>query len=222
MTTLEARLDKDQVREVYRGLAPIYDFWADITEVRARSRALELAAVRDGEAILEVAVGTGLAFIELVRQNPSGTTTGLDLTPAMLAKAESRMARAGLPGRYELSIGDATELPFPDASFDLVLNNYMFDLLPEADFGTVLAEFHRVLRPGGRMVLVNMAQGEAWQHQLYDRLYQLSPRLVGGCRGVAMEASVAAAGFGNVQRELSVQVGLPSEVILALRGDSRV
>ncbi len=217
MTPLEARLDKDAVRDVYEGLAPIYDFWADITEVRARSRALELAAVRDGEAILEVAVGTGLAFIELVRQNPTGTTTGLDLTPAMLARAESRMSAAKLPGNYALSVGDATALPFADASFDLLLNNYMFDLLAERDFATVLAEFRRVLRPGGRLVLVNMAQGEAWQHRLYDGLYQLSPRLMGGCRGVAMAEHVRAAGFSEVSRELTVQVGFPSEVIVATR-----
>lgn len=217
MSTLEARLDKDDVRDVYRGLAPIYDFWADITEVRARTRALELAAVRDGEAILEVAVGTGLAFIELVRQNPSGTTTGLDLTPAMLARAESRMAAAKLPGQHSLAVGDATALPFADASFDLLLNNYMFDLMPERDFAVALAEFRRVLRPGGRLVLVNMAQGEAWPHRLYDGLYRLSPRLMGGCRGVALEAPVRAAGFTDVSRELTVQVGFPSEVIIATR-----
>ncbi len=218
MTTLEARLDKDAVRDVYRGLAPIYDFWADITEVRARTRALELAAVRDGEAILEVAVGTGLAFIELVRQNPTGTTTGIDLTPAMLARAQSRLAAAKLPGNYTLSEGDATALPFADGSFDLLLNSYMFDLLPEQDFATVLAEFRRVLRPGGRLVLVNMAQGAAWQHRLYDRLYQLSPRLMGGCRGVALEEHVRAAGFSDVSLNLTVQAGFPSEIIHARKG----
>ena len=221
MTTLEAGLDKGQVQSVYTGLAPVYDFWANITEVRARARALEVAAVVDGESVLEVAVGTGLAFVELVRRNVSGTTTGVDLTPAMLARAQARLARAALPGKFTLSPGDAYALPFADASFHLLLNNYMFDLLPEGDFPTVLAEMLRVLRPGGRLVLVNMAQGERWQHRLFENLYRWSPRLMGGCRGVEMLAPVEAAGFVRVHREVTVQAGFPSEVIIAYKESSR-
>ena len=216
-----ALLDKSAVREVYTSLAPMYDTWAALTEVRARVSALQLAAVKDGEHVLEVAVGTGLAFEELVRANPGGLTEGVDLTAAMLAKAQARVAGVDA-SRWRLSVGDAYALPFRDASFDLVLNNYMFDLLPEGDFAQVLGEMHRVLRPGGRLVLVNMAQGGRWWHRALDNAYRLAPRLMGGCRGVTMAPHVATTGFVAVREHRVVQCGFPSEVIHAERATGGV
>jgi len=114
-------------------------------------------------------------------------------------------------------VGDAYALKFLDASFDVLINNFMFDLLPEADFGLVLAEFRRVLRPNGRLVLVNMAKGDSLQHKLWDAIYRIHPSLMGGCRGVALSASVAQAGFTKLQRDLVSQCGFPSEIIRANR-----
>jgi ubiquinone/menaquinone biosynthesis C-methylase UbiE len=210
---LEAGVDQAQVPGIYSRIAPVYDLWAAMTESRARRRALELSAIRDGESVLEVAVGTGLAFEEVMRKNPSGRNVGVDLTEAMLERARRRAAKVG--GAFELRRGDAHRLEFPDATFDLVLNSYMFDLLPEADFLPVLREFRRVLRPGGRLVLVNMAVGERWHQRLYEALYRLRPSLMGGCRGVALEPCVREAGFTGVHRESVSQLGFPSEVLRA-------
>ncbi len=210
-----ARLDRSQVTGVYTRLAPMYDLWAGLTEARARRACLERAHVRDGESVLEVAVGTGLTFAEILRANPSGRNVGIDLTPAMLERARSRIAR--LPGgdRAELSVGDAYALPFPDATFDLVVNNYMFDLLPEDDFATVLAGFRRVLRPGGRLVLVNMTRGEGLAQRFYDWVYQVRPALIGGCRGVFLEPHLRAAGLERIERGTVMQWGFSSEVLSA-------
>src|SRR4029453_446611 len=123
-----------------------------------------LAHVSDGEAVLEVAVGTGQVFEQVLRANPSGRNVGIDLTPQMLDRARRRAAGTGVP--HELAVGDAHHLDFADSSFDLVLNSFMFDLLPEKDFAPVLSEFRRVLRPGGRLVVVNMAQGTRWHERL--------------------------------------------------------
>ncbi len=212
---LDARVGQTEIPAVYSRLAPMYDFWAEMTEARARRRCLDLAAVRDGEDVLEVAVGTGGLFAEIVRANPHGRTEGVDLTPEMLARARAKVGR--LPGRHSLTIADATALPFADASFDLVVNNYMFDLMPESLFAPVLAQFRRVLRPGGRLVLVNMAQTGALLLRAYELIYRLAPRMMGGCRGVRMEPFVRAAGFANVAVERVSQVGFPSEVIHARR-----
>lgn len=212
-----ALLDKAAVRAVYERLAPVYDAWAWLTESRARAACLEFAQVRDGEAVLEVAVGTGLTFAELLARNPSGRTEGIDLTAGMLRRAEARARRHGR-GSYRLALGDAYALDFADASFDLVVNNYMFDLLPEEDFPRVLGEFRRVLRPGGRMVLVNMAQGERPQHRLAEAVYRFNPALMGGCRGVTLDPFVRAAGFVMRRREVVVQLTFPSEVMVAARG----
>lgn len=93
----------------------------------------------------------------------------------------------------------------------------MFDLLPEEDFPRVLAEFRRVLRPGGRLVLVNMTKGERPQHRLAEAVHRFNPALMGGCRGVALEPFVRAAGFEVVRREVAVQLTFPSEIISASR-----
>ena len=148
----EARLDKSKVPDTYRRIASLYDTWARLTESKARERCLAMAAIRDGESVLEVAVGTGLAFERILEANPSGRNEGVDLTDAMLARAQRRVSGAGHTN-YRLRVGDAYALDFADDSFDVLINNYMFDLLPESDFPRVLRGFHRVLRPGGRLLM---------------------------------------------------------------------
>ncbi len=211
-----ARVAAAQIPRVYSRVAPVYDLWGHLTESNARARALALAAVRDGEDVLEVAVGTGLAFEQLVRANPRGRTEGVDVTEAMMARAAGKVR--DLPGTHPLTLADARALPFADASFDLLLNNYMFDLLPEADFEVVLAQMRRVLRTAGRLVLVNMAVPAARRHALYLWLYRRAPELMGGCRPVALAPHLERAGFAVITREYVSQLGFPSEVILALPG----
>ncbi len=208
----EARLSKSRVADVYRRIAPTYDLWGRLTESRARDRCLELAAIQNGEHVLEVAVGTGLAFEKILGLNPDGRNEGIDLTPAMLARAKEKAARSG-HANYRLRVGDAYRLEYPDGSFDVVVNNYMFDLLPERDFPVVLAEFRRVLRPGGRLAMVNMAHGERWYNGLWPRVYRINPALLGGCRGVSLLAALSAAGFVNTRREYLSQMTFPSEVV---------
>jgi len=115
-------------------------------EPRAPPRA-RAGRVRDGEAVLEVAVGTGLLFADVLRQNPHGRNEGIDLTEAMLDRARAKAERSGATN-WQLRVGDAYRLDVADASFDVVVNSYLFDLLPEPDFPTVLGELHRALRPG--------------------------------------------------------------------------
>jgi ubiquinone/menaquinone biosynthesis C-methylase UbiE len=214
MSIATAKLGKPEVVDVYTGTAPLYDIWGVLTETHARERALALANIQDGESILEVAVGTGLTFEGILRANPNGENVGVDLTPAMLAKAKSRAAKTGKKN-YQLQVGDAYGLDFPDAHFDLLMNNYMFDLLPEKDFMAVLTEFKRVLKPNGRIVLVNMTQGEKWYQRFWETVYRINPRLLGGCRGVLVSAILEKAGFKNIRREFISQLGFPSEIITA-------
>ena len=209
---LEAKLDKNRVAEVYRRIAPTYDLWAWLTETKARDRCLEIAAIQDGEDVLEVAVGTGLAFEKILASNPSGRNEGIDLTEAMLARARKKARRSGSQN-YHLQVGDAYDLDFPDESFDVLINNYMFDLLPERDFSTVLAEFRRVLRPGGRLAMVNMTQGVRWYNGTWERAYRINPALLGGCRGVTLLPLLTECGFSQTSREYVSQMTFPSEIV---------
>lgn len=211
----DARIKKEDVPDVYGKIAPIYDIWAWLTEKNARNRCLELAAIRDGENVLEVAVGTGLAFVKILEANPSGHNEGIDLTSAMLALAERRVLQTGY-GSYRLRVGDAYDLPFPDDSFDVLVNNYMFDLLPERDFEVVLEEFKRVLRPGGRLAMVNMTHGKRWYNGIWNRLYQVSPALLGGCRSISLLPLLQQCGFRETTREYISQFTFPSEVVFGI------
>jgi ubiquinone/menaquinone biosynthesis C-methylase UbiE len=212
---LDAKIKKERVPDVYSRVAPLYDIWGWLTERDARQRCLRLAAVRDGEDVLEVAVGTGLAFVKILEANPSGHNEGIDLTSAMLMRAEKKAAQSGVDG-YRLRVGDAYELPFPNDRFDVLVNNYMFDLLPERDFPIVLEEFKRVLRPGGRLAMVNMTHGEHWYNGIWARLYRINPAILGGCRPVSLLPLVEQSGFQNTAREFYSQFTFPSEVVFGI------
>ena len=185
-------------------------------ESRARQRCLELAAIRNGESVLEVAVGTGILFEKILHRNPDGRNEGIDLTPEMLARARERAMKSGISG-YKLNTGDAYQLQYADNTFDIVLNNYMFDLIPEQDFPVILGEFSRVLRHDGRLVLANMTKGQRWFDTIWGWLYRLRPSLLGGCRGVELESYVADAGFKKIQREYISQLFFPTEVIRGIK-----
>jgi ubiquinone/menaquinone biosynthesis C-methylase UbiE len=201
------------VRDVYNRYSSVYDLWGANTEGQARKRGIELAAIRDGESVLDVATGTGLILAELARRNPNGLCAGIDISEGMLAKAREKIAQSA--GKVELKIGSAYAIPYPDQTFDLLTNGYMFDLMPFEAMPAILAEFRRVLKPTGRVVLTNMTVGERPGSQVYESVYKLSPALLGGCRGVRMAEALERAGFCVVTREYCQQMLFPSEVILA-------
>lgn len=207
-----ARLPRAAVPRHYTWIAPVHDLLAMRVEARARRLGLAWAAVEDGEAVLEVAVGTGLSLPALLAATPSGHVVGVDVTPAMRWRARRRARQSGYTN-WAIVPGDAYALPFPDAAFDVVISSYLFDLLPEADFERVLGEFGRVLRPGGRLVLVNMTLGPRWYHRLWEGLYRLAPPLLGGCRGVRVAPALAAGGFTGVRRAFVSQRTFPSEIL---------
>ena len=209
---LDARIKKSDVPKIYKKVASVYDLWGQLTESKARKRCLELADIRDGESVLEVAVGTGLAFVEILGLNPTGKNEGIDLTEEMLSRAEEKAKTLGA-SNYNLNTGDAYNLQYPDNSFDVVINNYMFDLLPEDDFSAVLTEFKRVLRPDGRLVMVNMTKPEHWYNSVWEMVYRMNPAWVGGCRGVFLSPYLESVGFVDVRREFISQMTFPSEVV---------
>ena len=211
-----ARMPQSAVPYVYTAIAPTHDWLAVWVEAQARAFGLHQLNVRNGEQVLEVAMGTGLSVPALVRANPDGWTEGLDRTPAMLRKAARRMRNAP-HRRFGLRLGDAYDLPYPDNTFDALLNSYMFDMLPVADFVPVLREFRRVLKPGGRCVCINMTVPTHWTERLWDTIYALWPPLLGGCRGVAIAPFMQDAGFVEVRRTRIVQRTFPSEVVVGHR-----
>ncbi len=211
---LDARVSQKDIGRVYDRISKVYDIWGRLTESRARNRAIELTGIEDGQNILEVAVGTGLAFYEIVKRNPHGQNSGIDLSRGMLEKAKNRLKKLSA-ANYSLAIGTAFDLPAQTESVGVLVNNYMFDLIPYNEMDKVIDEFWRVLKRGGKLVLVNMTEGETLGSRVYDFIYRLSPRAMGGCRGVRLKDGLEQHGFSVETREYHQQMLFPSEVILA-------
>ena len=218
---MDAKVSQSEIPGVYDSLSKTYDIWGKLAETKARNRALELADIQDGQKILEVAVGTGLAFYEIVKKNPGGTNIGIDISPGMLGQAEKRL-RSLAGANYQLKIGNAFKIEAEAQQFDLLVNGYMFDLIAFDAMDRVLREFRRVLKKGGRLILVNMTPGETVGSGIYRWIYRLSPKLFGGCRGVRLSEKLQQNGFKVITREYHQQLLFPSEVILALKSEGNV
>jgi ubiquinone/menaquinone biosynthesis C-methylase UbiE len=210
-------LTPQRVKRAYDRRSWLYSKLVAPHEWPLHLQAIEAAQVTPGERVLEVAVGPGRAAAELARLVGGDTTlAGVDLSTGMLELAQKHLRSKGI-GNVELRQGDARRLPYPDAGFDLLYNAYMLDLIALADMPAVLGEFHRVLAPGGRLVLLNMSKPTD-ETTRRERIYAAAPaslalNLGGGCRPVLMEGPVRAAGFVDVSRTF-VGGGFPSEIVV--------
>ena len=125
---------------------------------------IELSEVCRNDTVLDVACGPGIVACEFARH--AGHVTGIDITPAMIAQAEKRQREQNLVN-LTWAIGDADPLPCADNSFSLVITRYSFHhlLAPEK----ALSEMIRVCRPGGRVMVADVAM-ESAKSESYDRL----------------------------------------------------
>ena len=141
--------------------AHLYDlFVALLTLGRAgalRDRTIEMAGIAPSEDVLEVGCGTGeVAMRAKVRAGATGAVAGIDPAPEMIAMAREKAAQAGLDIDYRVAAAEA--LPFVGGTFDVVVSSLMLHHLPEDLKPRALAEIRRVLKPGGRLVIVDFKQ----------------------------------------------------------------
>lgn len=117
-----------------------------------RSQVLAAMAPRPGEEILDIGVGPGLLAWDIGRMvGESGLSAGIDVSEAMIGMASQRCTDGGFT--FDFKLGDATALPFADASFDAVVSTQVYEYV--ADMPKALAEVARVLRPGGRVFILD-------------------------------------------------------------------
>src|SRR6202162_5431871 len=142
-------LDQGTIEKAYARWAPVYDIVFGAVFDRGRQAAIA-AGERSRGRILEVGVGTGISLPHYRRDS---RITGVDISVPMLKKAQERVAAHGLGNVEALAVMDAARLGLPDASFDVVVAQYVITAVPHPE--ATLDEFARVLRPGGEIVLIN-------------------------------------------------------------------
>ena len=154
------RLPDDQVREMFERIAGLYDLMNTAMTAglhhRWRARAADLACVGPGARVLDVATGTGDLALELARRvHPGGEVVGIDFAEAMLVRARGKAA-ARAEGRVQprFQLGDALSLPFSGDRFDAA--GAGFGVRNFSDLRRGLAEMARVVRPGGRVVVLEI------------------------------------------------------------------
>ncbi|MBL8516170.1 MAG: bifunctional demethylmenaquinone methyltransferase/2-methoxy-6-polyprenyl-1,4-benzoquinol methylase UbiE [Betaproteobacteria bacterium] len=164
----------DKVREVFRSVAPSYDIMNDLMSGGLhrlwKHFTINLAAVRPGQKVLDVASGSG----DLAREfgklaGPAGEVWQTDINAAMLGVGRDRLLNAGL--MLPLAQCDAEKLPFPSGRFDLV--TVAFGLRNMTHKDVALAEMARVLKPGGKLIVLEFSKVAAPLEKAYD-LYSFS------------------------------------------------
>jgi len=168
------------VRSLFDGIAPRYDLLNHLLSAgidrRWRRRAVEQLRDLRPRAILDVATGTGDLALEASRLQPE-EIIGVDLSPRMLERARAKVARRGLARLITLQQGEAEALPFGDGRFDGVLVAFGVRNFERLDQG--LREIHRVLRPGGKLVVLEFSHPHRFPfRQLYFFYFRrILPRL---------------------------------------------
>jgi demethylmenaquinone methyltransferase / 2-methoxy-6-polyprenyl-1,4-benzoquinol methylase len=156
MASAEARtgtLEEGQVRAMFDRIARVYDLMNSVMTAglhhRWRERAADLAALGPGDRALDVACGTGDLAVELARRvGASGKVVGSDFSEAMLERARQKS------GAVQWEWANALELPYPDGGFDAATVGFGARNFSDLDRG--LAEMARVVRPGGRVVVLEI------------------------------------------------------------------
>ena len=125
-------------------------------ESALRERLLDLARLAAGESVLDVGCGTGTLAIAAKRRVGGGVVRGIDASAEMIARAEKKARRAKADVTFETAFVES--LPFPDAQFDVVLSTVMLHHLRRAVREQSVGEMHRVLKPGGRLLVVDFGR----------------------------------------------------------------
>lgn len=209
---------RNDIRRAYNVRSLFYRFSVKKAQHIHTLFAINKAQIKTGEIVLECAIGSGDTFLELSKKVGNGTVIyGVDLSKSMLLLTENKLKNNNITN-FDLKEADCSKLPFKDNKFDVVYSAYMLDIIPKHEMGIFLAEFKRVLKPSGRLVLLNTSKKRG-SPSLLEKLYLYLPSqfvlyFLGACRPVLMKEDVIKAQFKNVKRYY-LGGKYPSELIIA-------
>lgn len=174
----------ENIQQMFGAIAPRYDFLNRLLSFgidrRWRTKAVRLLKYREGGRVLDVATGTGDVALEIARSTPASIKiTGADFCKEMVELGEVKVAASPYADRIDFRVAPCEDLPFPDNTFDSI--TIAFGIRNVVDRKLGLAEMWRVLRPGGRLIILEFSTPRS---QLFRQLYyfyfrQLLP-VIGG------------------------------------------
>ncbi|HXH02761.1 MAG TPA: methyltransferase domain-containing protein [Candidatus Competibacteraceae bacterium] len=185
-------MDIDAIRKSYRRYARSYDFYFGAVFQPGRRAVIEKLNCQSGDRILEVGVGTGLS---LPLYPGDVYVTGIDLSSHMLERARARKDRDGLDNvdLYEM---DAEDMRFEDDSFDKVVAMYVASVVPHPE--RLVAEMHRVCKPGGELFIVNHFHSTYPLVAAFEKLLSPLSKLMGFRPDLRLDAFVRDTGLDLV------------------------
>jgi demethylmenaquinone methyltransferase / 2-methoxy-6-polyprenyl-1,4-benzoquinol methylase len=164
---------KQQVAEMFNSIAFRYDFLNRFlsagTDVGWRKKALRQLADKQPQTLLDVATGTADVAILAAKLLKIKHIVGIDISDGMLEIGRQKVAKAGLTGTIELLNGDSETINFPEASFDAVTVSFGVRNFEDLEKG--LSEIKRVLKPGGRLVVLEFSRPKTTLSKWFYNLY---------------------------------------------------
>lgn len=170
------------VKKIFSGIAPKYDLINNVISLgqaqKWRKKLVEVAKPPQDGRILDLCTGTGKVAELFLKEMKEGRVIGIDYCPEMLLKAKKRFNEK-YKGRLEFRIGDVMELDLPDNSFDCVV--IAFGLRNVENISQVLLEMKRVVKPGGKILSLDLAKPEKSYFSIvyYRYFYYLLPLIAG-------------------------------------------
>jgi ubiquinone/menaquinone biosynthesis C-methylase UbiE len=209
---------KAETRAFYNKIAKFYDLLAEHSEEPVRLEGLGKFAAQPGENVLEIGFGTGHCLIALAKAVvPHGKAHGIDISEEMVTLTRHLAEQEVVAHRLDLHCGDATRLPFADASMDGVFMSFTLELFDAPEIPNVLAECKRVLRTGGRITVVAMSKEDAHGaiFEMYEWSHRHFPNFV-DCRPIFVRRALEAAGF-SIRDAEKMMMWVPVEIVTAVK-----
>ena len=203
----------------FRALTPLFDPVVRETtrELTFKGALVDDAALQPGHRVLDLGSGTGTLAIMVKQREPGAEVTGLDADPQILELARRKAAQLGLAIGFDEGL--ATELPYPDGSYDRVLSTLFFHHLTSEDKRECLAEIRRVLRPDGELHLADFTAPAdlvqallSWQVRLFDGLERTRENFTGRLAKI-----VAGAGYSEIHQGRRLRTAFGTVGLLSAR-----
>ncbi len=174
----------EKIQQMFGTIAPRYDFLNRLLSFgidrRWRTKAVSLLKYQEGSRILDVATGTGDVALEIARSTPpSVSITGADFCKEMVELGQVKVAASPYASRINFRVAPCEDLPFPDNTFDSI--TIAFGIRNVVDRRLGLAEMWRVLRPGGRMIILEFSTPRSqFFRQIYYFYFRRLLPMIGG------------------------------------------